>query len=231
MESKKGIFITFEGSDGVGKSTQVAFFAGLLESLGFDVLLLREPGGTKIGEEIREMLLDVKNKELTSESELLLYLAARSQIINEVIRPALEEGKIVLCDRFSDSTLAYQGYGRGIDAGFIKYANEFVCGGLVPDKTILFYIPEEEQKKRLDRRKAKDRIEEAGKDFALRVAHGFLEIAQEEPKRVEAVCTNGLHSETARHVIKATSDLLGVDPESEKVATALEALDAMHIKK
>lgn len=231
MESKKGIFITFEGSDGVGKSTQVAFFAGLLESLDFDVLLLREPGGTKIGEEIREMLLDVKNKELTSESELLLYLAARSQIINEVIRPALEEGKVVLCDRFSDSTLAYQGYGRGIDAGFIKHANEFVCGGLVPDKTILFYIPEEEQKKRLDRRKAKDRIEEAGKDFALRVAHGFLEIAQEEPKRVEAVCTNGLHSETARHVIKATSDLLGVDPESEKVAAALEALDAMHVKK
>ena len=231
MSNKRGIFITFEGGDGVGKSTQVAFFANLLERLNYDVLLLREPGGTRIGEHIREVLLDINNHEITDESELMLYLAARSQIVNEVIKPALDAGKVVLCDRFFDSTVAYQGYGRGMDIDFIKRANEFVCDGLVPDRTILFYISEEEQKSRLGRREATDRIEDAGPDFSMRVARGFMKIAEAEPERIEPVSTSGVHSEAARHVLEATSELLGLDVNCDIVTAALHELDSNHHKK
>lgn len=230
MSNKRGIFITFEGGDGVGKSTQVAFFASLLERLGYDVLLLREPGGTRIGEHIREVLLDINNHEITNESELMLYLAARSQIVNEVIKPALEAVKVVLCDRYFDSTVAYQGYGRGMDIDFIKRANEFVCDGVVPDKTILFYISEEEQKSRLGRREATDRIEDAGPDFSMRVARGFMEIAEGDPARIEPVSTSGIHSEAAMHVLNATADLLDLNLECDVIVDSLKELDLNHNK-
>ena len=230
MKNDQGIFISFEGADGVGKSTHVAFYADLLKGLGYDVVLVREPGGTKIGEEIRSILLDVKNAELTDESELLLYLTARSQIVNEVIKPALDAGKIVLCDRFFDSTLAYQGYGRGMDATFIKTANKFVVGDCVPDLTVLFYIPVEERKKRLGRRDATDRIESAGVEFAERVAEGFLKMQRKEPQRIKLANTSFKHSEVAKKVIDLTSHLVPVDLNDAFVREQLIALDAAHAR-
>ncbi len=228
MAKDKGIFITFEGADGVGKSTQVAFYADLLKSLGHDVLLLREPGGTNIGEKVREILLDVSNTEMTDESELLLYLTARSQIVSEVIVPALEKGKIVLCDRFFDSTLAYQGFGRGMDKKFISVANEFVCKNCKPDLTILFCISREERACRLNKRKSTDRIESEGEKFAERVADGFLEIAENNIERIFPVDTNGKHSETAKKVIAITSNLVPVDVKSDFVINKLDELDKAH---
>lgn len=230
MKNDQGIFISFEGADGVGKSTHVAFYAELLKGLGYDVVLVREPGGTKIGEEIRNILLDVKNAELTDESELLLYLTARSQIVNEVIKPALNAGKIVLCDRFFDSTLAYQGYGRGMDATFIKTANRFVVGDCVPDLTVLFYIPAEERKKRLGRRDATDRIESAGVEFAERVAEGFLKMQRQDSQRIKLVDTSEKHSEVAKRVIDLTSHLVPVDLSDAFVGEQLSALDAAHAR-
>lgn len=228
MTKKNGIFVTFEGADGVGKSTQVAFYADLLKSLGLDVLLLREPGGTKIGENVRDILLDVKNTELTDESELLLYLTARSQIVDEVINPALNDGKIVLCDRFFDSTLAYQGYGRGMDKNFIKLANEFVCKNCKPHLTILFYIPLEERARRLKNRESADRIESEGEKFAQRVADGFFEIAKENEERIFKVNTIGKHSETAKKVIAITSKFVPVDVNDDQVQEKLDELDKAH---
>lgn len=230
MENSSGKFITFEGADGVGKSTQVAFVADLLGELGFDVLLVREPGGTKNGEKVRELLLDVDNKEMTDESELMLYLAARSQIVNEVIIPALDKEKIVLCDRFFDSTLAYQGYGRGLDKEFIKEANKFVCNGLLPDLTILFYIPAEMRKARLDKREAADRIESAGREFGERVADGFLKIADEDcnKKRIVKVNTSGKHSQSALLTLKALREIIDFDVDSQVVKCALDKLDEAH---
>ena len=228
MKRNNGIFITFEGADGVGKSTHVAFYAELLKSLGYDVVLIREPGGTRIGEKVRELLLDVKNDDLTDESELLLYLAARSQIINEVINPALADGKVVLCDRFFDSTLAYQGFGRGLSAGFIESANKFVCGDCSPDLTILFYLPPDVRKQRLRRREVTDRIENAGVDFAERVADGFLQIANSNHDRIKLVDTSLVHSETAKKVIELTSHLVPVDINSSLVQEELIKLDSAH---
>jgi dTMP kinase len=229
MSENNGIFITFEGADGVGKSTQVAFYADLLKSLGHDVLLVREPGGTRIGETARNILLDVNNTELTDESELLLYLVARSQVVNEVINPALKKGKIVLCDRFFDSTLAYQGYGRGMNKGFIERANKFVCGDCIPDLTILFYISQDERQRRVSKREELDRIESVGKLFETRVADGFFKIAESEKERFVLVNTEGKHSQTARLVIEAASKLIPVDCCDDFVKQRLEGLDKEHI--
>lgn len=228
MKRNNGIFITFEGADGVGKSTHVAFYADLLKKLNRDVILVREPGGTRIGEKVRELLLDVKNDDLTDESELLLYLVARSQIINEVIKPALAVGKIVLCDRFFDSTLAYQGFGRGLNEDFIKSSNKFVCGDCTPDLTILFYLPPDVRKERLKRREETDRIENAGAEFAERVADGFLQIADSNPERIKLVDTSLVHSETAKKVIELTSNLVSVDLNSSLVKDELSKLDIAH---
>ena len=212
----------------MGKSTHVAFYANLLKSLGHDVVLVREPGGTKIGEQIRNILLDVNNDELTDESELLLYLTARSQIVNEVIKPALDAGKIVLCDRFFDSTLAYQGYGRKMSEAFIKRANEFVVGDCVPSLTVLFYIPSDVQQERLGRRGATDRIESAGVDFAERVRSGFMQIAEQNPERIKLVDTSRKRSEVAKDVIRLASHLVSIDVNDTSVQEQLAALDSAH---
>ncbi len=137
--AKNGVFITFEGGDGVGKTTHIELLAHTLKEHGHEVVCVREPGGTKIGEEVRETLLDPENKEMSERCELLLYVAARAQIVSEVISPALERGAVVLCDRFIDSTLAYQGYARGIDKAFIDSANAFASMGVFPHRTILLH--------------------------------------------------------------------------------------------
>src|SRR4030042_5389945 len=137
----KGKFITFEGSEGSGKSTQSKMLARFLEKKGYRVIFLREPGGTKISEKIRKILLDNKNDGMSQETEMLLYMAARAQLVRAVILPALQAGKIVICDRFLDSTIAYQGYGLGMDIKAIQYIGKITTAGLKPDLTIFLGLP------------------------------------------------------------------------------------------
>jgi dTMP kinase len=181
----RGKFITLEGSEGSGKSTQSALITAYLKKAGRDVMQLREPGGVKISESIRNLLLDAKNTAMSNECETLLYMAARGQIVQEVILPALKAGKIIICDRFLDSTIAYQGYGNGVDVKFIKDLGKFVTQGIKPDLTFLFDI---ETAKGLSRTNAqKDRIELRPLPYHNRVRQGYLAIAKAEPKRVKVI--------------------------------------------
>lgn len=181
----KGVFITFEGFEGSGKSTQINLLAGYLKKNGYPVLLLREPGSTRMSEKIREILLDKKNDSLRKKTELLLYLASRAQLVEEKIIPALKQNRIVLCDRFQDATTAYQGYGLGLNITLIKSFGEFVAAGLKPDLTILLDIKVEEGLKR--RGKNKDRIEQRSLSFHRRVREGYLKIAAMEKDRIKIV--------------------------------------------
>ena len=190
----KGIFITFEGIDGCGKSTQCEMLKNHLEANGKDFLFVREPGGTVIGERIREILLDKKNSQMTARTELLLFEAARAQITDEVIKPALEEGKIVLCDRFFDSSSAYQGMARGMGMDFVGSLNMAATGGLKPDITFFFDITAEEALARRGKRgEASDRIELAGLKFQEDVRKGYLELAKSSDGRIVTIdATNGI---------------------------------------
>ncbi|OGX18875.1 MAG: dTMP kinase [Omnitrophica WOR_2 bacterium RBG_13_44_8b] len=180
----KGVFITFEGSEGCGKSTQSKLLYEYLKKKGKRVIYLREPGGTGISEKIRDVLLEPRNH-ISGECEMLLYMAARAQLVEEIIRPALDKDKIVICDRFLDSTVAYQGYGLGMDIGFIKKIGRLTTCGITPDLTILLDLP---VKKGLQHRKSnKDRIERRNLAYHLRVRNGYLALARLEPKRVKIV--------------------------------------------
>lgn len=173
------MFITFEGLDYSGKSTQVKLLSDRLTTSGSRVLLLREPGGTEIGERIRKILLDKENIDMTDASELFLFSASRSQLVKEVIHPALQAGMTVLCDRYYDSTTAYQGYGRNIDLIAIEAINKFATDGLDPDLTFFLDIPIKEIEKRITRAKAnRDRMEMNSIEFYQRVRDGYLEIAK-----------------------------------------------------
>ena len=181
----KGIFITFEGIDGCGKSTQCEMLKDFLKEQNKDFIFVREPGGTIIGERIREILLDKKNSQMTARTELLLFEAARAQITDEVIKPALEEGKIVLCDRFFDSSSAYQGMARGMGMDFVSGLNMAATGGLAPDITFFFDISAEEALERRGKRgEASDRIELAGLKFQEDVRRGYIELAKNSEGRV-----------------------------------------------
>ena len=190
----KGIFITFEGIDGCGKSTQCEMLKDYLKESGKDFIFVREPGGTVIGERIREILLDKKNTQMTARTELLLFEAARAQITDEVIKPALEEGKIVLCDRFFDSSSAYQGMARGMGMDFVAGLNMAATGGLKPDVTFFFDISAEEALERRGKRgEASDRIELAGLKFQEDVRRGYIELAKASEGRVITIdATKGI---------------------------------------
>ena len=189
----KGLFITFEGSEGCGKSTQIEVLARHLRAIGHRVCTAREPGGTLIGEEIRHTLKHSEhNHAMTAEAELLLMNASRAQIVREVIRPALAAGEMVLCDRFYDSTTAYQGYGRELDLEKVKSVIDFAVGGTKPDLTLFLHVPPEVSAERLRSRQStlgfvRDRIEEADRKFFERVAHGYGVVAAAEPQRVKFV--------------------------------------------
>jgi dTMP kinase len=200
----KGLFISFEGAEGCGKSTQVKLLAENLAALGHRVRTLREPGGTPIGEEIRHTLKHSKNNAaMTSEAELLLMNASRAQLVREIIRPALAAGEVVVCDRFYDSTTAYQGHGRELDLEKVKAVVDFAVGDTRPQLTLLLHVPPDVSAERLRSRQetlpfVRDRIEESDRKFFERVAHGFGVIAAAEPQRiklingaqpVEVVCT------------------------------------------
>lgn len=184
----KGLFITFEGIDGCGKSTQCELLKDYLNDNGKDFIFVREPGGTVIGERIREILLDKKNSQMTARTELMLFEAARAQITDEVIRPALEEGKTVICDRFFDSSSAYQGMARGMGMDFVDGLNMAATGGLKPDVTFFFDISAEEALKRRGKRgEASDRIELAGIKFQEDVRKGYLELAKNSGGRIVTI--------------------------------------------
>lgn len=191
--SIRGLFITFEGTEGCGKSTQVSLLAERLRNAGHSCRVLREPGGTAIGEEIRHTLKhSAPHRSLTAETELLLMNASRAQLVREVIRPALSAGEIVLCDRFYDSTVAYQGYGRGLALDFVRAVIDFAVGGTRPDLTLLLAIPvkisEERRRMRIGAASPQsDRFEESGRDFFLRVEEGYRAIAAAEPERVRVI--------------------------------------------
>jgi dTMP kinase len=192
-----GLFISFEGPEGSGKSTQISLLADELRSRGRQVRTIREPGGTPIGEELRHTLKhSAQNHAMTWEAELLLMNASRAQLVREVIRPALAENRIVLCDRFYDSTTAYQGYGRQLDLGLVKAIIDFAVGDTRPNLTLLFKVPPEVSAERLLARQStlpfmRDRIEEADRSFFERVAKGYQEIAAAEPERIRQIDASG----------------------------------------
>lgn len=179
----KGIFITFEGVEGSGKSTQVGLLASRLREDGRDVVVTREPGGTRIGEQIRNITHSRENVDLTASAESYLMAAARAQLVREIIRPALQAGKIVICDRFIDSSLAYQGYGRELGVEMITDLNKLAVDGVVSDLTILLdVLPEIGHARRSDTKKL-DRLDLQQKDFYQRVYDGYRKLAEENKKR------------------------------------------------
>ena len=210
--AERGRFITFEGGEGCGKSTQVKRLAAALEAKGVKVLLTREPGGTRLAEMIRTLLKDEAEDPPVDRAELLLFLAARAQLVRNVIRPALEAGTWVLSDRFSDSTIAYQGYGRGLPVDFVKAANDFACEGLAPDLTLLLDVEPSVAAQRMRGREAAtntsaDRIERAGDDFHARLRQGFLELAAANPSRIVTIDASGTPDEVARNILLALPEI------------------------
>lgn len=204
----KGRFITLEGAEGSGKSTQAKKLLGYLQKKGLSVMLLREPGGVAISESIRKILLDVKNSAMTNECETLLYMAARAQIVEEVIIPELKKGTVILCDRFLDSTLVYQGYGNGVDLDFIRHVGTVVTQKIVPDLTFLFDLPAEKGLSRTG--KNKDRIELRSLDYHKRVRKGYLTLAREEPGRIRVIDANRSKDEINEDVRRHINELLAL---------------------
>ena len=198
---RKGLFITFEGADGCGKTTQIELLDKYLREKGFKTLLTREPGARGLGEKLREILLNYDG-DVSPQCESFLFLADRAQHVDCIIRPALKEDKIVLCDRHTDSTVAYQGYGRGLDLNRINMLNDIATGGLRPDLTLVFDIDIETSMNRVG--KEKDRMESAGVEFFNKVRQGYLEIAKNEPNRVKIINS----SDTIENIHKRVVELV-----------------------
>lgn len=204
--TKKGKLITFEGSEGSGKSTQSELLCGYLNTQGFDVLHLREPGGTNISEKIRRILLDSRNGSMSAVCEMLLYMSSRAQVVDEVIKPAITQGKVVICDRFLDSTLAYQGYGLGMDITLIKKIGDFVTQGIKPDLTILLDVS---LKKGLGyRANHKDRIEQRPLAYHSCVRKGYFQLARLEPERIKVIKVDEDKSVTQKKIRNLVDNLI-----------------------
>ena len=189
-DSLSGKLFTFEGSEGSGKSTQIELLADELEGMGHEVIVTREPGGTEIGEEIRHLLIhNSAGANMTPEAELLLFAAARAQLVRQVILPALETGKIILCDRFLDSTTVYQGAARSIATDPVSYINQFAAAAITPDLTFILDVPAEESIARVKRRinDLPDRMEQENVDFYKKVREGYLLLARSLPERFHVV--------------------------------------------
>lgn len=197
--SKKGRFITFEGADGCGKTTQLNLLAEFL-SKEFDVIKTREPGAKGLGTQLREILLNY-DAIVAPECESFLFLADRAQHIATLVKPAIEEGKIVLCDRHTDSTVAYQGYGRGLDLEQINYLNRIATQGVKPDLTLIFDVDIETSMKRVG--KEKDRMESGGIEFFNKVRNGYLTLAKQEPERIKVIDSSRSIEEVFEDVKKA----------------------------
>ena len=196
---EKGLFITFEGADGCGKTTQLNLLKSYLESKGYEIVLTREPGAKGLGEKFREILLNYDG-EVSNRCESFLFLADRAQNIDTIVKPAINSGKIVLCDRHIDSSVAYQGYGRGLDIDEIKMLNNLATSGLKPNLTLVFDVDIETSMKRVG--DVKDRMENSGKDFFNKVRNGYLELAQQEPERIKVVDSTKSIEEVHKKVIE-----------------------------
>jgi len=184
----KGLFITFEGPDGSGKTTQVNMLKDYLENKGFEVILTREPGGTELGEDIRKILLDLKHKDMDEKAEMLLYAAARAQHVSKLINPALIQGKIVLCDRFVDSSYAYQGYGRGLGISLVEQVNDIALSGTYPDLTIFLNLePQTGLIRSASSKGHHDRLESENIQFHMQVREGFLRVRDKNQKRFKEI--------------------------------------------
>ncbi len=194
------MFITFEGIDGSGKTTQLQMLSEYLKEKGYDVMVLREPGGITLSENIREMLLNSKEN-IHPITELLLFESSRSHLVHNVINPALESGKVIICDRFYDSTTAYQGYGRGIELKLIHQFNKIATLGIIPDITFYLDVDLETAKIRSERR-IYDRIEKSGNEFYSKVVDGFRELAKKNSSRIKLIEANGEIEDTQMKIRK-----------------------------
>ena len=211
MPRKRGKFITFEGGDGCGKSTQIGLAAEWLKKSGFDFVLTREPGGTPIGEGIREILLDPDNDEMTDMTEMLLYAAARAQLAREVIEPALAEGKHVICDRWADSSIVYQGEARGLGE-IVRRVNTIAAGDLFsPDGTILLDLDPDEALSRAARESGGDRMEALGIEYQKKVRAAYLRLAEEEKPRIRVVDSIGSIEEVHGRIVTVLSEMLSAE--------------------
>ena len=197
---KKGYFITFEGPDGAGKSTQIEYLKEYFEERGLETLCTREPGGTRMSEIIREILLDKGNADMTARTEALLYAASRAQLVEEVIQPAINDGKIVICDRYIDSSIAYQGFGRDLGPK-VAEINKFAVNALEPDLTFLMMIGPEDVKDRLDQENL-DRLESEDLEFKKKVLEGFESVSEEYAFRVRVIDATLSREEIRDKIIK-----------------------------
>ena len=201
----KGLFITFEGADGCGKTTQLNLLKEYLEQKGYEVVITREPGGKGLGEKVREILLNYDG-EVSNRCESFLFLADRAQNIDIIVNPAIAAGKIVLCDRHTDSSVAYQGYGRGLDIVQINTLNNLATGNKKPDLTFVFDVDIETSMQRVG--KEKDRMESAGKEFFNRVRNGYLELAKQEPDRIKVVDSTKSIDQVQKDVLDIINTIL-----------------------
>ena len=204
---RRGVFITFEGPEGSGKCTQVRQLAAWLRRRGHRVLLLREPGGTLLGERLRRVLLSPSTGQLSPRTDAFLYMAARAQLVETVILPSLRRGNVVLCDRFLDSTLAYQGYGSGVDVAELRRMGRVATQGLTPRLTFLMDLPSETGLRRV--RGAKDRIERRAVSFHERVRRGFLALARREPRRFRVLDARQSRTAIQRQIRQAVTERVG----------------------
>lgn len=204
----RGKFITIEGTDGSGKSTQIELLMDYLRKKGADVIFTREPGGTQISEKIREIILDVDNSEMTGITEALLYAAARSQHVEEKIIPAIEAGKIIICDRFVDSSIAYQGAARGLGAEKIMGINEAALHGIMPDMTLFFDLSPEKGILRKKNERALDRLEKEKMDFHEKVYEGYKNLCKKYPERIKPIDADRSIDEVHSEVIVVIDGLL-----------------------
>jgi dTMP kinase len=221
--AERGVFISFEGGEGVGKSTQILFLAARLEAAGIEIRCLREPGGTPIGEAIRHILLDPAHTELDDMSELLLYEAARAQLVSQLIEPALARGVTVLCDRFIDSTLDYQGVARGLGFETVGQANRLGSKGLLPQRTIVLIHDLQEALSRATEEGA-DRLEAEDTAFHARVLEGYRQVATRDPARVRLVQSCERKEDTAEAIFAELADLFPQAANSD-FAISLELID------
>jgi dTMP kinase len=213
--SMRGLFITLEGIDGCGKSTQLDMLAGALDDRRIDFTVTRQPGGTQIGERVREILLANASVGLAPMAELMLYAADRAQNVEEIIRPALDAGRLVVSDRYTDSTIAFQGYGRGLDLEVISELNHLATSGLAPDLTVLFDISTEEARARLlarqttvESEQGMTRFEDEAREFHHRVRQGYLELARAHAGRIRVVDSSGSAQETHEKVMALIAPLI-----------------------
>ena len=202
----RGFFITFEGGDGSGKSTQISILRESLIQKGYDVILTREPGGTEISEKIRELILDPANGEMDDMTEAFLYAAARAQLVRQLIKPALDEGKVVICDRFVDSSIAYQAYGRGLGDS-VGVINTYAVDGCMPDITILLKLDPEKGSSRISDREH-DRIEQASDEFHRKVYEGYLKLEEMYPDRILGVDASGTIQEIAEEISRRVDEIM-----------------------